>query len=221
MEDLKTIINEINEEYKQKEKHLISLENSLAEYKEELDALREKYNFYKIDKEKDEIFKQRMELRDNLYKAKFKYISDVIFNSLQKYIFPDHISKNEERKKFLKWLYETYKIKYDSYYDYIEFETFYNSYIQGNYKDIELEENSLGVYIQAEFYFRGELDDKVEFSIPFQILKDMDNFEKSVDEYFNVRFEQIIEDEKEKNAKKEQAEYELFLKLKGKFEKEN
>ena len=47
MEDLKTIINEINEECKQKEKHLISLENSLAEYKEELDALREKYNFYK------------------------------------------------------------------------------------------------------------------------------------------------------------------------------
>ena len=218
MEDLKTIINEINEEYKQKEKHLISLENSLAEYKEELDALREKYNVYEIDKKKDEIFKQRMELRDNLYKAKFKYISDIIYNSLQKYIFPDYISKQEERKKFFKWLYENYKIKYDAYYNYIEFDYFYDSYIKGNYKDIELEENNSGVYIQAEFYFRGELDDKVEFSIPFQILKDIDNFEKSVDEYFNVRFEQIIEDEKERNAKKEQAEYELFLKLKGKFE---
>lgn len=191
----------------------------MAEYKEELDALREKYNFYKIDKKKDEIFKQRMELRDNLYKAKFKYISDIIYNSLQKYIFPDYISKKEERKKFLKWLYENYKIKYDAYYNYIEFDYFYDSYIKGNYKDIELEENNSGVYIQAEFYFRGELDDKVEFSIPFQILKDMDNFEKNVDEYYNARFEQIIEDEKEKNAKKEQAEYELFLKLKGKFEK--
>ena len=218
MEDLKVVINEIEEEYKQKEKTLISLENSLAEYKEELDALREKYNVYEIDKKIDEFFKQRMELRDNLYKAQFKYISDIIYNSLQKYIFPAYISKNEERKKFLKWLYENYKIKYNSYSDYIEFETFYDSYIKGNYKDVELEENSSGVYIQAEFYFRGELDDKVEFSIPFHIFKDMDNFEKSVDEYYNARFEQIIEDEKEKNAKKEQAEYELFLKLKGKFE---
>ena len=218
MEDLKVIINEIKEEYKQKEKTLISLENNLSEYNIELEKLKEKYNFYEIDTKRSEIFKQRMELKDNLYKAQFKYISDIIYNSLQKYIFPDYISKKEERKKFLKWLYENYKIKYDSYYDYIEFETFYNSYIKGNYKDVELEENSLGVYIQAEFYFRGELDDKVEFSIPFNVLKNFDNFEKSVDEYFNVRFEQIIEDEKEKNAKKEQAEYELFLKLKGKFE---
>lgn len=218
MEDLKVVINEIEEECKQKEKIFISIENNLSEYNIELEKLKEKYNVYEIDTKRSEIFKQRMDLRDNLYKAKFKYISDIIYNSLQKYIFPDYISKNEERKKFLKWLYENYKIKYDSYYDYIEFETFYDSYIKGNYKDVELEENSSGVYIQAEFYFRGELDDKVEFSIPFNVLKNFDNFEKNIDEYYNARFEQIIEDEKEKNAKKEQAEYELFLKLKGKFE---
>lgn len=214
MEDLKLVINEIKEEYKQKEKTLIFLENSLAEYKEELDALRKKYNFYEIDKKIDEVFKQRMELRDNLYKAKFKYISDIIYNVFQKNIFKD---KNE-RKVFFKWLYENYKIKYDAYYHYIDYDTFYNDYIKGNYKDIELEENSLGVYIQAEFYFRGELDDKVEFSIPFNVLNDFDNFEKNIKEYFNLRQKEIEKENEEKKIKKEQAEYELFLKLKEKFE---
>lgn len=215
MEDLLLILEELNIKYKQSEENISDLESKLSDYKQELEILRKKYNVDIIESEIRNEKSLNTKTSNKIFKVKFKYISDIIYNVLQENIFKD---KNE-RKVFFKWLYENYKIKYDAYYDYIEFDTFYNSYIEGSYKAVELEENNIGCYIKAEFYFRGDLDDKVEFSIPFNVLNDFDNFEKNVKEYFDLRQKEIEKEKEEKNAKKEQAEYELFLKLKGKFEK--
>ena len=203
---------------KEEYKDIILLENSLADYKMELEQLREKYNVENIE---DEIKKKnslQRETYSNIIKAKYKYVAELVFSALNMEIFSSYIPKEKTKQRFFKWLSDTYGIVYHQYYHFTEFETFYKDYIDDiNYKDIDVCYDNVSVKIYAEYYFRGECDDKVEFIVPINTLNNIDVLLDEFKQYFEMLITEKDEADKARAIEVEQREYAQFLKLKEKF----
>lgn len=208
-------LEELNDKYKVLDKDVILLENSLSDYKMELEQLREKYNVKTIE---DEIKKKNSLQRktyDNIIKAKYKYVAELVFSALNKEIFSSYISKEKER--FFKWLSDTYGIAYTQFYNFISFETFYKDYVDIDYKDIDIDYDNISAKIYAEYYFRGECDDKVEFAVPINTLNKIDILADEFKQYFERLAKEKDDADKARAIEAEQREYAQFLKLKEKF----
>lgn len=65
-------LKELNAEYKSLDKDIISLENSLSDYKAELEQLREKHNAETIEREIKKKSSLQRKTFDNIIKVKYK-----------------------------------------------------------------------------------------------------------------------------------------------------
>lgn len=210
-------LKELNAEYKALDKDIISLENSLSNYKTELEQLREKYNAENIE---DEIKKKNSLQRKtygNIIKAKYKYVAELVLSALNIEIVSSYSSKKKNKERFFKWLSDTYGIVYEQYYHFTDFETFYKDYVDIDYKDIDINYDNVSAEIYAEYYFRGECDDKVKFIVPMHTLNKIDTLADEFKQYLETLIKEKEEADKEMAIKVEQQEYAQFLRLKEKF----
>lgn len=194
------------------------LKNNLLPYEEELKELKEKYKV-------EEIQKDIINFTYNLNKAKtqrdiisYRYIAGVV----SYYISQLKFKTKPEKLAFNKWLKENFGIQYISKQDFIEFYTFYKDYIIENKEvdeDIDLEYNykSNTVEVEADYWFRGELDDTVKFIVSLKTLENLEEFEKAVYSYFESIKKEEEEKAKQKAIEQEEKEYQYYLKLQEKY----
>ena len=212
-------LKELNIIHDKATKQMNLLNVSLNDYKTELEQLREKYNVGEIEKQISEQFNLKHNSYENILKLKYKYIADLIYKIINSEILTKYSSRNKEVDNFLNWLFENYKIRYKRSCNFIDFKTFYEDYLNETYSIIDIIYNNIEVKVYAEYWFRNELDDEVEFIIPISIL---DKIETVSDEINNYLDNLITEKEEEKRLEKEKSEkqeYEQYLKLKEKYEK--
>lgn len=78
--------------------------------------------------------------------------------------------------------------------------------------------NADDVKIKYFDYFRGEIDNTYEFLVPIQILHDIESCKSSIEQYITERKTEASTLIAAREAEREKAEYELYLKLKKKYE---
>ena len=210
-------LKELNTEYKALDKDIISLENSLSNYKTELEQLREKYNAENIEDEIKKKSSLQSKTYGNIIKIKYKYVAELVLSALNIEIVSSYSLKKKNKERFLKWLSDTYGIVYEQYYHFIDFETFYKDYVDIDYKDIDINYDNVSAEIYAEYYFRGECDDKVKFIVPIHTLNKIDILADEFKQYLEALIKEKEEADKEMAIKVEQQEYAQFLRLKEKF----
>lgn len=211
-------LEELNNKYKVFNKDIIFLENSLLDYKMELEQLQKKYNVKTIEEEIREQKSLQYKIYLNILRAKYKYVADLVYSVLDTELFTSYNSGKKESEKFFKWLFNTYGIKYENYYHFIEFKTFYKDYIDINYESIDIDYDNVLVEVYAEYYFRGACEDKVKFIIPISTLNKINVLTDEFKKYIEVIIKEKEETDKTKAIKNEQLEYAQFLRLKEKFE---
>jgi hypothetical protein len=210
-------LKELNAEYESLDKDIISLENSLADYKAELEQLREKHNAEIIECEIKKKSSLQRKTFDNIIKVKYKYVAELVLSMLNNENLSSYASKRKDRERFFKWLSDTHGIIYEQCYHFTDFETFYNDYIDIDYKNIDISYDNVSAEIYAEYYFRGECDDKVKFIIPRYTLNKIDTLADEFNQYLETIIKEKEEVAKANAIKTEQQEYAQFLRLKEKF----
>ena len=192
---------------------LVKMEDSLAEYRSELDKLQTKYNVVAIEKQMRgaKCLKSSIEL--NILKASFKYIADCMYIVWKKL-------DDRRRKCFLKNLSEELGITYETDCNYVDFGEFCASELRKPYDDIDLTFISGGakLMVDAEYYFMGEVDDRVELVIPATVLEDLSGFKVLMKAWYEEYTEEIEKEQELKQRDIDQRDYEEFLRLKKKFE---
>ena len=131
---------------------------------------------------------------------------------------PNDAEKNYAIKDLFGWLENNYSIKFRRQENYITFEKFYKDHINIGYKDIDIRIHDNHVLIHADYYFRGEHDDTIDFIIPLKVLSKVETLEKDLTGFLNHLIQKQEDFKKEQRKKAEQREYAQFLKLKEKFE---
>lgn len=212
-------LKELNNIREKAIKEMNLLEVSLNDYKTELKQLRKKYNVDEIEKQISEQFNLKDNSYENILKLKYKYIVDLIFNILNADFFNTYASDKQKKKIFFEWLFVNYKIKYYAAYDFICFETFYADYLNLNYKDIDISWDNRTIKASEEYYFRGELDDKVTFEIPMSVIDKVETVAEKINNYVQAIIKKEEVARRLEKEKIEKQEYEQFLRLKEKYEK--
>lgn len=212
-------LNRLESEYSCISKNIILLEGSLSDYKKELTQLQAKHNVLATE---FKIKQQNMSLKRtyrNILKLKCKYLSELIIGVINhKEVSLNNTEKNYIIKDLFGWLEDNYSIKFRRQEDYITFEKFYKDHINIGYKDIDMRIHDDYVLIHADYYFRGEHDDTIDFIIPLKVLNKVETLEKDFAEFLNNLIQKKEELKKEQRKKAEQREYAQFLRLKEKFE---
>lgn len=220
--ELNNYLNPLTKQYEGYTQTIETLDAKLNDYRAELATLKNKYDVTAIEKEISKNNLQKNKTKNKIMTIKYRYIAKLIYDKIC-YREDGVFNRNDKNASFFKWLYETFKIKYKREWNFIDYETFYVDYIQ-EHKDIdedldlEFNHDSDSFSVEAEYYFRHELDDRVELIIPTIVLNNLEEFEDSVNSYFKELKIKAEEETNQKAIEAEKKEYEQYLKLKEKYE---
>lgn len=216
--ELNNYLNPLTKQYEGYTQTIETLDAKLNDYRTELATLKNKYDVTAIEAEISKNNLQKNKTKNKIMSIKYRYVANLIYEKLCHSGF----DRNKKSKEFFQWLFKTFDIKYEQACNYIGYETFYIDYIQENKEvdeDLDLEFNSIenSLTVEAEYYFRGELDDRVRLIVPIYVLDSIENFEGKVNSYFEELKNKAEEEAKQQAIELEKKEYERYLELQKKY----
>lgn len=217
--ELNNYLDPLTKQYEGYTQTIETLDVKLNDYRAELAALKNKYDVTAIEKEISKNNRQKDETKNKIMTIKYRYIAKIIFENICKQ--DEYFNRQDRIKNFFKWLDEKFHIQYIRDCNLIDYESYYLNYIQEHEKmdeELDLIYDDDNVYVEVEYYFRGELDDRVRLIVPIYVLDSIENFEGKVNSYFEELKNKAEEEAKQQAIELEKKEYERYLKLKEKYE---
>lgn len=218
LKETQEILSSLDNKHKSLTKAIETLENGLLPYEEKLKKLKEKYNVEKIQKEikKFTYIANKTKVQKDI--VAYRYLASVVYS----YFSQLNTETKPKKVAFTNWLKEEFGVRYVSEQDYIDFCTFYKDYIVEDKEaeediDLEYDYSSNTVEVEADYWFRSELDDTVKFIVSLKTLENLEEFEKAICSYFENIKKEEEEKTKQKAMEQEEKEYQYYLKLQEKY----
>ena len=215
-------------EYKNLDENLNEVKEKIRPYIAEekclfamIEELHKNSNFVTLKNKKEEITKELNEIHKKLYYNRFEFILSRIYSF---YVFLKNDMENASKRKSREDKMKSFLMSkgFNFIEDEYDLEYFLNKiFIEKRNSFCTFSLNEDLVFLKETYYYKNDYDGEFSIEIPIDICKDLKSVLTFTDSFYNFMQALLKEEEEERvlmNREKDKNEYELYLKLKEKFE---